>query len=134
MASRAFSSPGQAPPQARGSRPLANSGDWRPRAPFVMGRSLPSAAGSDTHGFEGLAWLREPLEAHCLAVADGPDSAVPVLDLYAASAPAPPHCRYDGDAVARIDEPLDIHPEVADSLVQLAGDGSKSLDARSGSR
>src|SRR5215213_2352879 len=56
------------------------------------------------HGFEGLAWLGEPLEAHCLAVAEGPDRAVPVLDLNAASAPAPSHCRYDGDAVARVDE------------------------------
>src|SRR5215211_4347050 len=86
------------------------------------------------HGFEGLAWLGEPLEAHCLAVADGPDGAVPVLDLNAASAPAPPHCGDDGDAVARVDEPLDIHPEIADSLVQFPGDGTKSLDARSGSR
>src|SRR5215207_11516545 len=85
-------------------------------------------------GLEGLVWLVEPLEADCLPVAEGPDGAVPALDLNAACAPLSTHCRYHDDAVAGIDEPLDVHPKLSDRVVELVGDGGKGLDARSGSR
>ncbi len=60
------------------------------------------------HGFEGLVWLVEPLEAHCFPLADGPDGAVPALDLSGACAPVSPHCRYHDDTVVGIDEPLNV--------------------------
>ena len=42
-------------------------------------------------GFEGFVWLVEPLEAHCLPVADRPDGVVPALDLNGACSPVSPH-------------------------------------------
>jgi hypothetical protein len=95
---------------------------------------LPHRLLQQPHGFEGVVWLVEPLEAHCLPVADGPDGAVPALDLDAACAPVSPHCRYHDDAVAGIDEPLDVHPESSDGLVEPLRDRAKGLDPRSGSR
>src|SRR5829696_12435 len=85
-------------------------------------------------GLEGLFWLVEPLESHCLAVADAPDGAVPVIDLDAASGSVSAHCRYHDDAVAHIDEPLDLHPEISDCVVEVLDDGGEGVDALSSSR
>ena len=47
------------------------------------------------------------------------------LDLNAACAPVSPHRRYHHDAVAGVDEPLDVHPEISDVSVKPLGDGGE---------
>src|SRR5215217_4375543 len=86
------------------------------------------------HGFERFLWLIEPLKAHGLPVPDGPYRAVTALDRNPACAPVAPHCRDHGDAVAGLDAPIDLDPEIADGVVELLGDRGKGLDPRVGSR
>src|SRR5215212_5563765 len=119
------------------SRPDALIRDQRclcPRPPLLLVALTRRALLPQPDGFEGLVWLVEPLEAHCLPVTDGPDGAVPALDPNAACAPVSPHSRYHDNAVAGIDKPLDVHPEISDRVVELLNDGGKDLNARSGPR
>src|SRR5215211_7329151 len=107
----------------------AGRGDRRGRlSVHLRHRLLPQP-----HGFEGFAWVPEPLEARCLPFADRPDGAVSALDLSPAAATASPHCGYHRDALACVDEALDVHAEVSDCVVELVGDRRKGLDAYPGS-